>query len=207
MSAPLRRATKNIASRRIVGWMRRVIIIGGGISSLSAAIAVRQVGLEVTVFERAEELKEVGAALALASNAIKALGRLGLANEVQRLGVPVKRHEIRSWRGQVLSELSLIELWKRIGAESVAMARASLQAVLLRALGKGEMWLGARCVGVEQSTSGVVARFADGREICGYVLIGADGINSVVRSFCWVSASPDTQGSQPGGVWPTSSTT
>jgi len=114
--------------------MKRAIVIGGGIGGLSAAIALRQAGVEVVVFERAEGLKEASAALALASNAIKALSRVGLADKVLRLGVPVGRHEIRSWRGQALSELSLMKLGERVGAKSVAVHRASLQEALLQAL-------------------------------------------------------------------------
>jgi hypothetical protein len=130
--------------------MRQVIIIGGGIGGLSAAIALRRVGIEATVFERASELKEIGASVALAANATKALRGLGLADAIKDIGVPVRNAEIRSWRGEVLSRLPVLEVSQRMGAESVAVHRADLQAVLLKELGQETVRLGAECVGFEQ---------------------------------------------------------
>lgn len=66
------------------------IIAGGGIGGLTAASALRQAGIDATVYERAAELREVGAGIALASNAMKALAYLGLAEQVAAYGVPLR---------------------------------------------------------------------------------------------------------------------
>jgi 2-polyprenyl-6-methoxyphenol hydroxylase-like FAD-dependent oxidoreductase len=66
----------------------KVVVAGAGIGGLSAAIALRRAGLEVAVLERTPELGVVGAGLLLAANAQKALGRLGLAQQVASLGTP-----------------------------------------------------------------------------------------------------------------------
>ena len=160
----------------------RAIVVGGGIGGLTAAIALRRIGIEAVVFERAGELREIGAGLALAANATRALGKLGLADALQGIGVPARVAEYRSWRGEVLSRLPVSELAEKVGAESTAVHRADLQAVLLRELDEGAVRLGAECVGFEQESRGVRALFAGGWEERGDALIGADGFHSVVRA-------------------------
>lgn len=67
----------------------RAIVVGGGIGGLSAAIALRQVGLEAVVFEKAGELREIGAGISLWANAMKALRKLGLYETVLVVGKPL----------------------------------------------------------------------------------------------------------------------
>jgi 2-polyprenyl-6-methoxyphenol hydroxylase-like FAD-dependent oxidoreductase len=72
----------------------KAIVIGGGIGGLAAAVALRKVGMTVTVFERAPEICEVGAGLSLWSNAVTALRRLGLESRITELGSPVARIQV-----------------------------------------------------------------------------------------------------------------
>jgi 2-polyprenyl-6-methoxyphenol hydroxylase-like FAD-dependent oxidoreductase len=165
----------------------KAIVVGGGIGGLTATIALRRVGVEAVIFERTGEMREIGAGLALAANAIWALGKLGLADAVREIGAPVRGAEIRSWRGAVLSSLPMSELAGRAGAESVAVHRADLQALLLRELGRDVVRLGTEFVGFEQDGGGLRAFFAGdsvGRrwEERGDVLVGADGLRSAVRA-------------------------
>ena len=107
--------------------MMKAIVIGAGIGGLSAAIALRKAGAETVVFERARELKEIGAGLSLMSNATKALNGLGLTPEALReIGVPIGVAEIRTGRGEVLSRLPTWQLGEKLGAQSVAVHRADL---------------------------------------------------------------------------------
>jgi len=76
----------------------KAMIVGAGIGDLTAAIALRRAGVETTVFERAGELREVGAGLLLAVNAVRALDELGLSEKVRRLGTPASAARILSWR-------------------------------------------------------------------------------------------------------------
>jgi 2-polyprenyl-6-methoxyphenol hydroxylase-like FAD-dependent oxidoreductase len=166
------------------------VIIGGGIGGLATAIALRRVGVKVEVYERAPELREVGSGLSLWSNALAALNRLGVLDRLRALGVSGQNGAFRSPDGRVLLEM-------RVGPEGSAaegiillVHRAELLGVLLDAAGRDVVHVGAECVGIEQDAQGVTARFADGRDACGDVLIGADGLSSAVRSALFGPEKP-----------------
>jgi 2-polyprenyl-6-methoxyphenol hydroxylase-like FAD-dependent oxidoreductase len=169
----------------------KVMVAGGGIGGLSAAIALRRAGFEVAVFERAAELREVGAGLLLAANAQKALGKLGLADAVARLGTPASAGQIRSWRGEELASLPASELEKKVGAPSAAVHRADLQALLVREVGEGTLRLGAEVTGFEQEDeSGARVFLAGGGEERADILVGADGLRSKTRSALFGPEKP-----------------
>jgi FAD-dependent urate hydroxylase len=152
----------------------RVIVVGGGIAGLSAAIALRKTGHEAVVLERAPRIDPAGAGLTLFANAMRALERLGVAEAVAARGAAATRSAILTWQGRELTRVPA-DLLK--GA--IALHRADLQAELAAA--SGEVRLGVEVTAVEQSESGVVARSTDGSEERADLLVGADGLNSVVR--------------------------
>src|SRR3954469_11225870 len=125
----------------------RVLIVGGGIGGLAAARAPPRGGVEGPVFERAPELKEVGAGLSLWSNAVKALGRLGLADAVVARGSVIERAQTLTADGRLLSEGPLGAIGRKAGAPSIVVHRADVQQVLASAA--GVIHLGAACVGIE----------------------------------------------------------
>ncbi len=139
----------------------KAIIVGGGIGGLTAGIALRQAGIHAIVYERAPELKEVGAGIALASNAMKVLSELGLADQITAYGVPLASGAIKTWNGKdIIGEPG--EAHQFI---SVCVHRADLLRVLVRGLGEDNLVLGHKFVGFEQSENGVVTRFANGEEV------------------------------------------
>jgi 2-polyprenyl-6-methoxyphenol hydroxylase-like FAD-dependent oxidoreductase len=168
----------------------KVIVAGAGIGGLSSAIALRRAGFDVAVLERTPELGVVGAGLLLAANAQKALGRLGLAQKVARLGTPASVFEIRSWRGRVLTGNPAGELEKKVGTQSVAAHRADLQALLIREAGEGTLRLGAEVEDVRQDEGGVTVYLAGGGEERADLLVGADGLRSRVRASLFGPAGP-----------------
>lgn len=170
------------------------IIIGGGIGGLATAIALRQAGFEVTVFERAERLAPIGAGLTLWANAMQALDRLGLGDQVRDRALPALGGGIRTARGAVLVALSAAELARHGGGASVAVHRADLQQVLHAALPADVVRLGMPCTGVRQDEAHAYARFADGTEVRGRLVVGADGLHSVVRAALFGSTSPTYAG-------------
>src|SRR5205823_10584170 len=105
---------------------KRAIIIGGGIGGVTAAIALKQAGFDVTVFERAEKLQEVGSGLPLWTNALRALHKLGLNDIYETLGAEVTAGSISTWRGEILADLRTEELLKRLGTINIVVHRAEL---------------------------------------------------------------------------------
>src|SRR5579859_7212113 len=160
---------------------KRAIIIGAGPGGLAAAIALRQVGIAVKVFEAAQELRPIGAGLTLWTNAVKATDQLGLTAAIQARAGGEVGGEIRSWRGPVLARIPATMLARTFGAANIAIHRAELQAAMLDVLDVGIVETGARCLSFAQDADEVRVQLADGREVRGDLLIGADGIHSVVR--------------------------
>jgi len=163
------------------------MIVGGGIGGLTAAVALGRAGVEVAVFERAAELREIGAGISLWANATRALKSLDVYEEVRAAGAAEIGGELRSWRGALISEIPAEDLRARFGEANLAVHRADLQGALLVALPSGTVRLGAEFTGFAQNGEEVIARFADGREERGEVLVGADGLHSSVRAqlFGW----------------------
>jgi 2-polyprenyl-6-methoxyphenol hydroxylase-like FAD-dependent oxidoreductase len=167
-----------------------VLIIGGGIGGLTAAIALHQAGIPAQVFELRATAGELGAGQTLWANAMHALARLGLADEVRARGRPGIGGTIRTARGAPLQRITPAALERAFGSANVAIHRADLQALLIAVLPAGTLHLDMRLVGVEQDGAGVGAGFANGQEARGAVLIGADGIRSTVRAGLWGATPP-----------------
>jgi 2-polyprenyl-6-methoxyphenol hydroxylase-like FAD-dependent oxidoreductase len=153
----------------------RAIVVGGGIAGLSAAIALRRTGHEVVVLERAPRIDPVGAGITLFANAMGALDRLGVREAVATRGAAATHSAILTREGRELTRVPPDLLEGTIG-----LHRADLQAELAAAA--GDVRLGAEVTAVEQGEDGVVARGADGSEERGDLLVGADGLSSVIRS-------------------------
>src|SRR5260370_22119173 len=128
--------------------VRGVVIAGGGIGGLVTAIAVQREGLAVSVFERVEELVEVGAGLTLWANDLRALHKLGLTDMLETVGKPLTRSCILSGQGEILAETPLGALTERFGTPLVAVHRADLQAALLSPLAEVGGQTGATCTRV-----------------------------------------------------------
>src|SRR5688500_9586614 len=102
------------------------LIVGAGIGGLAAAVALRQAGITAEVFERAPEMRPVGAGLLLWANAVRALDRLGLAGPVKQHSLPEASGAIRTWRGETLMDFSPREIERRLGEISIIIHRAEL---------------------------------------------------------------------------------
>ena len=162
---------------------KRVLIIGGNFAGLAAAIALRRVGIDATVFERASTIRGIEAGVVIQITAMKALKKLGLVEQVRTItGSPIKAIDIKSPRGQLLATIPQSHVGLELGTPGYVVHRAEYIALLVRQLeGNDIIQLNAQCTGFEQDKDGVTVHFADGHEERGAVLLGADGIHSVVR--------------------------
>ncbi|MFG2915134.1 FAD-dependent monooxygenase [Kitasatospora sp. NPDC048298] len=159
----------------------KALVIGAGIGGLTCAVALRRVGIEAEVYERAAALGEVGSGLSVMSNAVTALAGFGLDLGLDRRGQAVKSFRIMDRRGRRIRDLPFGEACDQAGAPSFCLSRADLQEALLAEIGDCPVHLGATLAGFEADGTGVTARFTDGRSASGDILIGADGFNSAVR--------------------------
>ena len=125
----------------------RILVVGGGIGGLTAALALRQAGLDAHVYEQAAVLREVGAGLAVGPNAVRELHRLGLADALRAVGVVSQSWDYRDWHdGAVLARLPFADAAvARWGAPFYNMHRADLHDALRAALGDEHITLGACC--------------------------------------------------------------
>lgn len=156
----------------------RAVIIGAGIGGLAAAVALRRVGIEALVLERASEISEVGAGLSLWSNAVTVLRELGLEAPVLAAASVVERNVTRWPDGRPIAENDLATLSREAGAPCICIHRAALQKILLDALPPTAVGTNACCRGFEGSN----AVLESGERITADILVGADGISSVIRA-------------------------
>ncbi len=161
----------------------RVIIVGAGIGGLTAALACTKAGFEVVLLEQAGALKEIGAGVQISSNGAVVLRELGLLGAIESVGVKPVSFRVTSFEsGEVITDFPLgPDAAARYGETFFQLHRADLLEVLASALAPDILQPGARVASVSQDSQGVTAHLADGAEVRGDVLIGADGIHSAVR--------------------------
>jgi len=169
----------------------RIAIVGGGIGGLAAALALERRGFETVVCEQSPALSEIGAGVNLTPNALKALRALGVEDAIAAVGCESDFLVIRSWKsGRVISRMRRGSFRREFGAPNLTVHRADLLDVLHRALKTTELRLAARCTGVEQGPRGALAHLGDGSEVEADVIVGADGIHSVVRRDLFGADAP-----------------
>jgi salicylate hydroxylase len=165
----------------------RIAIIGAGVGGLTLAIALQRRGVAVEVFEQAPELTEIGAAVALSANSSREMRRLGGLDAITALSTEPTELIYRDWRHgrRVAAHPMRLDLQyrTRFGAPFCAIHRADLQRILSAAFGSAGLHLGRRLVNLVDQDDDVELEFATGRHERADLVIGADGIRSVVRRF------------------------
>lgn len=158
---------------------RTALIVGAGIGGLSAGIALRRAGWNIRIFERAQSPRELGFGVGLAPNAIAALRELGLADEVLARSFEPRSVEVRRPDGTVVKRVELPP--GSLGGPMVVALRPALHGALLDAVGMDSITLNHEATGFDMKGDRVTLRTAQGDVAEGDVLIGADGVASVIR--------------------------
>ena len=184
---------------RNLGSVMKVLIVGGGIGGLTAALCCHHFGHDVTVFEKASVMSEVGAGIQLSPNAMKVFNALGIEKQISeqafrpekieaRMGesgrhifsIPLAQHAVQKW-GALYLHIHR--------ADYIAALKSALETKLPNAIKTH-----AQVVRYTQDASQAVVHLADGRQFAGDVLIGADGIKSNIRQTMFGDDKPEFTG-------------
>lgn len=160
----------------------KVVVIGAGIGGLTAGIALKQAGYEVEIYDRVKEMRPVGAGISLWSNGVKVLNRLGLGEKMAKIGGVMERMEYRTKSGELINDIDLMPLIHQVGQRPYPVARRDLQTMLVEAF-PGEVKLDHKCIGVEENETGITATFENGHQATGDLLVAADGVRSILRTY------------------------
>jgi len=163
----------------------KVLIAGGGIGGLTAAIALLRKGFEVEVFEGARNFSEVGAGVTLAPNAMAGFQYIGVGAKIEASGTEPVRQVVRHWEdGRVLTTLERgTEMRDKYGAPYLYMHRADLHAILVETAEElgGKLHLASRVVEAGHEGASAWLKLEDGTIHRGDLVVGADGLKSAVR--------------------------
>jgi len=169
-----------------------ILIVGGGIAGMTASAALAQQGFKVTLLESAPQFGEIGAGLTLTPNAMKGLDSIGICELAAGVGVEPTRQRIQHWRdGHTIVQFDRSTQRAKYGAPYITVHRADLHDVMTGAARQAgvDMVAGANVV----SSEGTAVTCADGRTFSADVLVGADGVKSVIRQR-FESAAPHFTG-------------
>ena len=167
----------------------KTTIIGAGIGGLTTAIALKQKGFDVEIFEASPVFSEAGAGINLATNAMQVYKRLGLYETILNAGSHNDTMNITDEKLNVLSGINLKHYEEKHKVKSVAIHRTTLHEILLSQLSDVNIHLDKKVKSINRQGKNTEIQFADGTNHLAEVLIGADGINSAIRKSVFDNTS------------------
>jgi salicylate hydroxylase len=177
----------------------RIAIVGGGLAGLATANALQMFGIAADVFETAPALGEIGAAVNVSPQAVKALRAIGVGDKVEAIGYASPGIYTRNMQtGEFLEFNDRFKTAARYGAPYYSFHRADLLDALASRLDPRSIHLGHRLTGLEEASDRVVLAFANGARVEAEYVIGADGVRSVVRQALYGDDNPTYTGQM---VW------
>jgi salicylate hydroxylase len=177
----------------------KMAIVGGGLAGLAAAQALKAFGMKAEVFEAAPALGEIGAAVNASPQAVKALRAIGVGDRVAAVGHLSPGIYTRNMQtGEFLEFNDRLKAAERYGAPYYTFHRADLLDALASGLDRSAIHLGHRLTGLEERDGSIALAFANGAEVEAEIVIGADGVRSVIRRALYGDDNPSYTGQM---VW------
>ena len=182
--------SKSEVSTKVIHRMN-IAIIGGGIGGLATAIALLKHGFNVQIYERAQALRPIGAGLTLTPNGLNTLDAIhpGIVELLKQAGSQLKTLTLKRSTGETIASKQMTTM-QQYGQPMLNIQWSRLQAILASVLPPDIIHLNHRCIGFQQHENSVETHFENGKTVQSDLLIGADGINSVVRQKLIGDGSP-----------------
>jgi salicylate hydroxylase len=176
-----------------------IAIVGGGLAGLAAAQALNTFGMKAEVFETAPALGEIGAAVNVSPQAVKALQAIGVGDKVAAVGHLSPGIYTRNMQtGEFVEFNDRHKAAARYGAPYYTFHRADLLDALASGLDRSAIHLGHRLTGIEERSDRTMLAFANGAQVEAEIVIGADGVRSVIRRALYGDDNPTYTGQM---VW------
>jgi salicylate hydroxylase len=177
----------------------KVAIVGGGLAGLAAAHALKTLGIKAEVFEIAPALGEIGAAVNVSPQAVKALRAIGVGDKLAAIGTSSPGIQTRNMQtGGFLEFNDRHKIAARLGAPYYTFHRADLLDALASGLDRSAVHLGHRLTGLKERGDSILLTFANGAEVETGIVIAADGVRSVIRQALYGDDNPTYTGQM---VW------
>ena len=177
----------------------RIAIVGGGLAGVAVAQALKSFGIAAELFEAAPALGEIGAAVNVSPQAVKALQAIGVGDEIAAVGTASPGIYTRNMQtGEYLEYNDRFKTRARYGAPYYTFHRADLLDALASKLDRSAVHLGHRLAAIEERGDGVLLTFDNGEQVEAAYVIGADGVRSVIRRTLYGADNPTYTGQM---VW------
>jgi salicylate hydroxylase len=177
----------------------RIAIVGGGLAGVATANALKTFGLNAQLFEAAPALGEIGAAVNVSPQAVKALRAIGRGEQVAAIGYASPGIYTRNMNtGEFLEFNDRFKAGERYGAPYYTFHRADLLDALAAGLDPGDIHLGHRLTGIEERNDSTILAFDNGARVEAQYVIAADGVRSVIRRALYGADNPTYTGQM---VW------
>jgi len=174
-----------------------IAILGGGVAGISSAIALKQKGFDVTVYERNRSESNIGAGIVVWPNASYVLEQLGILEEIKKVSGYPSAMQRMSNTGEELGSINIEEINNNMGYPSLSILRCDFQTILvskLKSLGI-KIKYGYEIIKIEEKKKTVNIHFQNGEKTTANIIIGADGrMSSIARKFVTGSNKPIYQG-------------
>ena len=168
----------------------QIAIVGGGIGGLTAALALRARGLNVTVFEQAGALREIGAGVSIQPNAALLLQRIGLTDGIRKIGSAITGLLLRTSLGELINTSARTST----GVQGYNVHRAEFLKLLIDAQPEGTLHFDHRLSAAKETNGHVQLTFSNGETVDADIVIGADGIHSVLKRQIGLKTYPSSEG-------------